>query len=936
MTVIVDPVTFGVQFLPEDPSPLQHWNEVLRGFIAADGIGPTRSSRAFALLNTGFYDLWAATDPVAAPVYGSPEPLEDDVPLGPLLDGFAYQLLNKWFPEAELPDRADLTPLAADLQQHIDRQVDSIPSLDPWSEAPVPSLAGGRDIALWNPEHVPIDDPSAPLEEFLTPRWGSIPAFSTADVSGWRPQGPEPFLLLDEAKASFELSSGELTLKQAVQLPDAELKPPGVYSVGDRDEQQWLVGEVINPDFIAQAQQVVDIQDSLSDEQMLTAEFWESGAGTAFPPANWMAFAGWASDRDQLSLSEQIKLYFSVGQAVGDAGIAAWDAKWHFNYARPVRVIRDLDALNLLEGENLQEWMTYQAPGSNSSPPFAEYVSGHSAFSAAAAEALSTYLGSNDFDLAIDFLPGSSRFRPGVVPAQTTTLHWPTFTEAADQAGMSRLYGGIHFADGNDHGLTLGYQVGRDVLKTAAGYAYAHVDQNLLEPFTIRNQLKINPNAEIILDDYVLPDTLRQINLSSGDDQISLLPGAGFDGVVDAGGGADQLSYESWTQKVEVDLTSGSATGFEQIAGVEHVISGSGADHLVGSSADESFLAGGGDDRIHGGPGFDTAIFSGQRRDYHVESEVLLDQRFDGDGADLLSSIEWLQFSDGIWPHHEIFQLPTQELSADLMPLSLSAGSEFAIPLTYGVSDGAINLSGIDFGLRYPSDLLQFLEFEPSDVAQAGLWQVIDVPGQSLLQLSFSSKDAGESWPGPHGGHLAMSLGELLFQLKPETQTFGEDTVTGLQLVPVATADGYGFEAKNPELKLTPSWSLDIDRDGEVSPLTDGLMVMRYLTGTRGDALINQALGADATRRGAAEIDAWISDGLSHDLLDLDGDGRTSLLGDGLMLMRSLFGMRGESVIKQAISTESPLLDGYSLNHLNGEERRWVAHQVQERIDSLT
>ena len=136
--------------------------------------------------------------------------------------------------------------------------------------------------------------------------------------------------MLDEAQASFELSSGELTLKQAVQLPDAELKPPGVYSVGDRDEQQWLVGEVINPDFIAQAQQVVDIQASLSDEQMLTAEFWESGAGTAFPPANWMAFAGWASERDQLNLSEQIKLYFTVGQAVGDAGIAAWDAKWHF------------------------------------------------------------------------------------------------------------------------------------------------------------------------------------------------------------------------------------------------------------------------------------------------------------------------------------------------------------------------------------------------------------------------------------------------------------------------------------------------------------------------------------------------------------------------------------------------------------------------------
>ena len=270
------------------------------------------------------------------------------------------------------------------------------------------------------------------------------------------------------------------------------------------------------------------------------------------------------------------------------------------------------------------------------------------------------------------------------------------------------------------------------------------------------------------------------------------------------------------------------------------------------------------------------------------------------------------------------------------MPLSLSAGSDFAIPLTYGVSDGAINLSGIDFGLRYPSELLEFLEFEPSDAVQAGRWQVTDIPGQSLLQLSFGSKDADDTWPGPHGGHLAMPLGELLFQLKPEAQMFSKDKVTGLQLMPVATADGYGFDATNPELQFTPSWSLDIDGDGEVSALTDGLMVIRYLSGTRGDALINQALGAEATRRRSSEIDAWISEGVSHDLLDLDGDGQTSFLGDGLMLMRSMFGIRGEGMIENAISTESPLLDGYSFNHLNGEERRWVAHQVHSRIDSLS
>ena len=89
---------------------------------------------------------------------------------------------------------------------------------------------------------------------------------------------------------------------------------------------------------------------------------------------------------------------------------------------------------------------------SDPSPPFAEYTSGHSAFSAAAAEVLRLATGSDEFAASVTFEPESSRFELGLTPNEAVTLEWDTFSEAADEAGISRLYGGIHFADGDLNG----------------------------------------------------------------------------------------------------------------------------------------------------------------------------------------------------------------------------------------------------------------------------------------------------------------------------------------------------------------------------------------------------------------------------------------------------------------------------------------------------
>jgi len=113
------------------------------------------------------------------------------------------------------------------------------------------------------------------------------------------------------------------------------------------------------------------------------------------------------------------------------------------------------------------DFLTYQTPGSDPSPPFAEYTSGHSAFSAAGAAVLRLFTGSDDFGASVTFPAGSSRFEPGTTPAADLKLSWDTFTAAADEGGISRLYGGIHFTDGDVNGRTLGASVGQSAFDRA-------------------------------------------------------------------------------------------------------------------------------------------------------------------------------------------------------------------------------------------------------------------------------------------------------------------------------------------------------------------------------------------------------------------------------------------------------------------------------------
>ena len=121
-----------------------------------------------------------------------------------------------------------------------------------------------------------------------------------------------------------------------------------------------------------------------------------------------------------------------------------------------------------------EDWRPYQR-ANFVTPSFPEYLSGHSTFSAAAAMLLKSAIGSDTFGMSVTIPAGSSTIEPRTatqpgVPAAPVTLSWKSFTAAADQAGISREYGGIHFNDGDFEARQAGEDVGLLVWSKAKSY----------------------------------------------------------------------------------------------------------------------------------------------------------------------------------------------------------------------------------------------------------------------------------------------------------------------------------------------------------------------------------------------------------------------------------------------------------------------------------
>jgi membrane-associated phospholipid phosphatase len=191
-------------------------------------------------------------------------------------------------------------------------------------------------------------------------------------------------------------------------------------------------------------------------EQTQIAMFWKDGDGTATPPGHWNQIAQVVAETRGLSLSDNARLFALLNLALADAGIMAWDCKYHFNYWRPIQAVRSSPVTADPATSGDPNWTPLI-----DTPPFASYTSGHSSFSGAGAGALANFFGSDNvaFTSRSDGLPGVTR-------------SFQSFWQAAQEAGKSRIYGGIHWEFDNADGLATG--------RALADY----VTQNYLTPRT--------------------------------------------------------------------------------------------------------------------------------------------------------------------------------------------------------------------------------------------------------------------------------------------------------------------------------------------------------------------------------------------------------------------------------------------------------------------
>lgn len=377
---------------------------------------------------------------------------------------------------------------------------------------------------------------SSGLQSFVGVQWGYVKAFAlvpNAEGISIDP-GPPPYIgdrkFADAVVEVIDLSSR--LNADGSSIIDIAPSTNGNSSLGTNDGRGYatnpVTGEPYEPELVDEG-----------DFGRVLAEYWADGPSSETPPGHWNTIANRVSDQmdtyqiggvgpDVDRLEWDVKLYFALNGANHDAAVAAWGLKAHYDYVRPISMIRYMGGLGqssdrsagsyhewglplvdglieLVTDESATarhaglvpgtmaiwawsggapdapdpagagwiaatDWVPYQAP-TFVTPSFAGYVSGHSAFSRASAEVLTAITGSEFFPGGLGEwleVTGSLGFEVG--PTGPVTLQWATYRDAADQAGRSRLYGGIHVSADDLAGRVVGARCGQAAWSLAKRY----------------------------------------------------------------------------------------------------------------------------------------------------------------------------------------------------------------------------------------------------------------------------------------------------------------------------------------------------------------------------------------------------------------------------------------------------------------------------------
>jgi hypothetical protein len=252
-----------------------------------------------------------------------------------------------------------------------------------------------------------------------------------------------------------------------------------------------------NVDIKTEAKKVLDISLNLTSEQKATAEFWAGISGSVTPPGFFNMFLyGYFMSNPTKNLT-QIEYFYKLNCGLFQASIVCWNTKYTCLECRPIQSIRinypNIPIDYYFGKTNTNLWTPYQESRLYT-PPFPDYISGHSTFSSTASTILTKLLGPDLKKLNIvltkeDFLMLSPIFKNSqkekmnighiIIPEKSSLivkdtpnkpieLNFSTWKSMAESAGISRIYGGIHYPTSNKVALEIGESIGKRIVNSTS------------------------------------------------------------------------------------------------------------------------------------------------------------------------------------------------------------------------------------------------------------------------------------------------------------------------------------------------------------------------------------------------------------------------------------------------------------------------------------
>jgi hypothetical protein len=447
------------------------WNEAALETLKTAATDPVNVSRDLAIVHIAVFDSLNSIDRLYTPIHIPWQPLAGPTNRVVTVAAAAHRVLTTFYPSQE----TELDAILADT-------LSSVAAGEAVDNAIALGTSVADDIMLWRStdgwdatsSYVP--DPNTPgkwrptppaYAPPLAPHWGDVLPFAMPDPNDFMPPAPPALDSQEYADA----------VNEVMQIGEKD----SAYRTADQDE---------------------------------IAEFWNDFPGlTAAPAGKWNIISQVVAEQMNTNMLQNARIFAMLNIAAADAGIESWRAKYEYDLWRPITAIREADTDGNPSTTAAPSWEP-QWP----TPNFPECTSGHSTFSGASANVLTLIYDANDISFSthagFDVLPGVLR-------------SYNSLWEAAEEAGMSRLYGGIHFMFGNLYGLDCGAEIGVEVYENfclASTANFAGGDGSVSDPYQITDLSGLQAINNDLTANYILMNDIDLDGIVFTDAVVAPLP----------------------------------------------------------------------------------------------------------------------------------------------------------------------------------------------------------------------------------------------------------------------------------------------------------------------------------------------------------------------------------------------------------------------------